>query len=109
MVDYVGSSAPPNITQLNIFDAQTAALDLINQTRDQIARNNNRLAEINQQLSLATINTDNESNGQQNNAASPIAPSDFDLRARLRAKPNSRAYKLIYDGNPWPTCKSMAA
>ena len=52
------------------------------------------------QAGFAGVNTDNEYSGQQNNAAMAIAPSDFDLRARLRAKPNSRAYKLLY-GGPW--------
>ena len=71
----------------------------------------NTLIEQQQALALATqarlagINPDNESSGQQNNQNTSIAtvtpPSDFDLRARLRAKPHIKAYQLLYSDNPW--------
>jgi hypothetical protein len=54
-----------------------------------------------QQAAFAGINPDKESSGQQNNAAMAIAPSATDLRARLRAKPSSMAYNLLYADNPW--------
>ncbi len=54
-----------------------------------------------QQAALAGLNPDKEMSGNQNNAALGQAPSEIDLRARLRAKPNVYAYNLLYADNPW--------
>jgi hypothetical protein len=109
MVDVVGSSAVPDIAPAapSRYDRLRDRLDFQGALTGRFAQaeaariENLQLQTFAQQAALAGINPDKESSGQQNNAAMAIAPSDFDLRARLRAKPNSRAYKLIYDGNPW--------
>lgn len=50
------------------------------------------------QESLQGADVSKELPGSQSTAS---APSAYDLRARLRAKPNSVAYKLLYADNPW--------
>ena len=53
------------------------------------------------QQSLQGIDVSKELPGSQSISDTALGPSAYDLRARLRAKPSSRAYELLYKDKPW--------
>jgi hypothetical protein len=53
------------------------------------------------QTALQGADISTEIIGSQSSYNTAPAPSETDLRARLRAKPSSMAYKLLYADNPW--------
>lgn len=112
MVDVVGPSAVPDIAPAapSRYQRLRDRIDFGSVLQDRFAQAESARIEQQQALAfaaqagltrLAGANTDKEISGQQNSAATATAPSDLDLRARLRAKPDYRAYKLLYNDNPW--------
>lgn len=53
------------------------------------------------QAALQGIDVNKELPGSQSISDTALGPSATDLRARLRAKPSSMAYELLYKDNPW--------
>lgn len=109
MVDVVGPSSVPDIAPAapSRYDRLRDRLDfqsVLRQGFDQAQANRieqQQLLTFARQATLAGADVTKEISGSQNNANLSPAPSEFDLRARLRAKPNVFAYNLLYGENPW--------
>ena len=71
-------------------------------TLDLMKRANTARSQLNAtQQALQGANLEKELPGSQSNYNATPTPSAYDLRARLRAKPSSLAYNLLYANNPW--------
>jgi len=108
MVDVVGPSSVPDIAPAapSRYDRLRDRLDfqsVLRQGFDQAQANRieqQQLQTLAQQAAFAGVDVTKEIGYGSNYNLAP-APSGNDLRARLRAKPNSIAYNLLYAGNPW--------